>query len=62
MFHARHEGDDGRGWEAIIKYTIGAMLEIPNARPEERLSVRNTRRVLTYNQLSWPLFFTLHAV
>ena len=39
MFHTKNEDLSGKVWEGIIKYSVGAVLEIPDATPDQRLMV-----------------------
>jgi len=39
VFHTKNEDLSGKVWEGIIKYSVGAVLEIPDATPDQRLMV-----------------------
>ena len=39
VFHTKNNVDDGMAWEGVIKYSIGAVLEIPAATPAQRVTV-----------------------
>ena len=41
VFHTKNNVDDGMAWEGVIKYSIGAVLEIPAATPAQRVTVCN---------------------
>lgn len=41
VFHTKNDVDNGMAWEGAIKYSIGAILEIPAATPAQRVMVWN---------------------